>query len=131
MGILQLSRGFFLKNPRTESFPYLHFVDNFRAYVRFPTPHTHARPFELSGCEAFVVSGRSEDIGKYYAENEEMIFYDDIPDLIGKIRYYLSHDGEREKIADAGYGRTMREHTYENRFLDIFADVGLNYIRKK
>jgi len=42
-----------------------------------------------------------------------------------KIRYYLEHDEEREKIAMAGYQRTLGEHTYEKRFEQIFKTIGL------
>lgn len=105
--------------------PDFHLADNFRAYLHFPIPHTHARPFELAGCGAFVISGRSEDIGKYYSENKEMVFYDNVEDLARKIKYYLAHNKEREDIARAGYERTIGEHTYEKRFRDIFTKIGL------
>jgi spore maturation protein CgeB len=111
--------------------PDWHLADNFGAYLHFATPHTHARPFELAGCRAFVISGWSEDIGKFYKENEEMVFYKDTDDLIRKIKHYLPLQEEREKIAKAGYERTMKEHTYEKRFLDIFKELGLNYILNK
>jgi spore maturation protein CgeB len=115
----------FLKKSVNRIVPDFHFIDNLRAYLHFPILHTHARPFELAGCGAFTISGRSEDIGKYYEENKEMVFYDGVLDLTGKIKYYLAHDAEREKIAEAGYERTIREHTYEKRFREIFKIIGL------
>lgn len=116
----------FLKKSANRIIPDFHFIDNLRAYLHFPILHTHARPFELAGCGAFTISGRSEDIGKYYKENEEMVFYDNVADLAQKIKYYLAHDAEREKIAEAGYRRTMGEHTYEKRFRGIINAVGLH-----
>ncbi len=106
--------------------PDFHLIDNFRAYLHFSIAHTHARPFELAGCGAFVLSGRSEDIGNYYEENKEMAFYGDTPELIKKIKYYLAHDAEREAIAREGYGRTIKDHTYEKRFRGIFAKTGIS-----
>ncbi|TSC82472.1 MAG: hypothetical protein G01um101420_305 [Parcubacteria group bacterium Gr01-1014_20] len=105
--------------------PDFHIVDNLRAYLHYPIPHTHARPFELAGCRAFTISGYSEDIGSYYEENEEMVFYRSLGDLEEKIRYYLTHASEREKIAEAGYKRTLSEHTYEKRFQSLFKHLGL------
>lgn len=102
-----------------------HLFENFRSYLHFPILHTHARPFELAGCKAFVISGFSEDIPAAYRENEEMVFYYSVPDLIAKIQYYLSHEVERQRIAQAGYDRTLASHTYQKRFEDIFAKVGL------
>src|SRR3989338_5615360 len=113
----------FLKKSVNRVVPDFHFLDNFRAWRHFPIHHTHARPFELAGCGAFVISGRSEDIGKYYEENREMVFYDDVADLARKIKYYLAHDEEREAIARNAYRRTISEHTYEKRFNEIFSTV--------
>lgn len=107
-----------------------HLLDNLKAYLHFGIPHTHARPFELAGCRTFVISGLSEDIGKYYREGEEMVFYTSPKDLAEKVRYYLGHELEREKIADRAYRRTLSEHTYEKRFHDIFKAVGLSYEKK-
>ncbi len=115
----------FLKKSANKIVPDWHLADNFRAYLHFPILHTHARPFELAGCGAFAISGWSEDIGKFYKENEEMVFYRTVGELIEKVRYYMDHEEERQKIARAGYERTMREHTYEKRFEEIFAAVGI------
>lgn len=116
----------FLKKSANRLILDFHFWNNLQAYLHFPIIHTHARPFELAGCRAFSISGRSEDIGKYYEENKEMVFYNDVADLTSKIKYYLAHDVEREEIARAGYERTIREHTYQVRFLEIFKKIGLN-----
>lgn len=113
----------FFKKSVNKIVPDRHLADNFRAYLHFPTMHTHARPFELAGCGAFVISGWSEDIGKFYKENEEMVFYRNAGELIEKTKYYMNHNEERERIARAGYGRTMRDHTYEKRFEEIFKAV--------
>ena len=43
--------------------------------------------------------------------------------MIDKIKYYLEHNEERESIAQAGYERTIREHTYEKRFNNIFKRI--------
>jgi len=102
-----------------------HIVDNLRAWRHFPILHTHARPFELAGCGAFVISGWSEDIGAYYTADKEMVFYRTSDELAEKIKFYLAHDAEREAIAHAGYQRTIKEHTYEARFRKLFAELGL------
>ena len=47
-------------------------------------------------------------------------------DLVEKVRYYLKHEDERAAIAQAGYERTLREHTYVHRFRDIFGQMGLS-----
>jgi len=118
------SRIFFKKSIDRVKFDF-HLFENLQSYLHFPILHTHARPFELAGCRAFVISGFSEDIPAAYKENEEMVFYYSIGDLISKINYYLKNDVERNRIAQSGYERTVKEHTYEKRFEDIFIKTGL------
>ena len=84
-------------------------------------PQIKARPFELAGCRVFIISGYADDMENYYKENEEMVFYRSLADLIEKIKYFLNHNEERKKIARAGYERTIKEHVYEKRFREIFS----------
>ncbi|MBI2048886.1 MAG: glycosyltransferase [Candidatus Liptonbacteria bacterium] len=105
--------------------PSFDVISNFKSWVGMRVPQIKARPFELAGCGAFVISGRADDMGRYYKEGEEVVFYDDADDLIEKIKYYLKHDTERERIAKAAYERTLKEHTYEKRFEEIFKVTGV------
>ncbi len=105
--------------------PDFHLLDNFRALQHYPTLHIHARPFELSGCGAFVLSTYVPGIENYYTPDREMVFYKTPEELIEKARYYLDHSEEREKIARAGYERTRAEHTYEKRFAEVFERIGV------
>jgi spore maturation protein CgeB len=116
----------FMKRSITRLVPDFHLIDNLRAYLHFPIIHTHARPFELAGCGAFTISGWSEDIGNYYREDKEMVFYRSTEDLIAKTKQYLADDGAREAIAKSGFERTIKEHTYEERFKKIFSELHLN-----
>ncbi|MBI2623051.1 MAG: glycosyltransferase [Candidatus Liptonbacteria bacterium] len=115
----------FLKKSVNRIVPDFHILDNLRAWRHFSIPHIHARPFELAGCRAFVLSSYVEGIEAYYEPDKEMVFYRSVPECIEKIRYFLAHEGEREAIARAGYERTLRDHTWEKRFGDIFVRIGL------
>ena len=84
------------------------------------------RNFEIPGCGGFLVTSRIDGLDKYYADGKEIIIFEDKDDLIDKIKYYLSHEVEREFIARAGYERTLRDHTYEKRFNDLFERMGLD-----
>lgn len=114
----------FLKRSRNRLVPDFHLFDNIQAYMHFPTLHTHARPFELAGAGGFVISGYSKGIERYYEEDKEMVFYHSESDLAVKIKYYLGHSQEREAIREAGYARTLKDHTYDRRLRDIFQAMG-------
>lgn len=102
-----------------------HIRDNIRSWLDQRILQIKGRPFEIAACGGFCISGYADDFESYYKENEEMVFYRSPADLIEKIRYYLAHPEERERIAKAGYERTLREHTAEKRFNAMFRVMGL------
>ena len=83
------------------------------------------RNFEIPGCGGFILTNNTPHLEEYYDIGKEIVCFEDMEDLKEKINYFLNHDSEREKIALAGYERTLKEHTYEKRFNDI-----LKYIFK-
>ncbi|MBM3229792.1 glycosyltransferase [Candidatus Parvarchaeota archaeon] len=83
----------------------------------------NARLFEVTACGGFVLTPDNYDLPRYFEAGKEVVCYESPSDLVEKIRYYLSHEAEREKIAEAGYRRTLAEHSYEKRFEKIFAQI--------
>ena len=83
------------------------------------------RVFEVPGCRSLLLTDMADDLGSYYTPGEEIVVYDGADDLLEKIRYYIDRDEERERIAEAGYRRTLAEHTWRHRFDAIFERVGL------
>jgi len=83
------------------------------------------RNFEIPGSGGFLLTGRADDLECYYEIGKEIVCFDGVDDLIGKLRHYLAHEEERAAIARAGYERTLREHTYTHRFRDILRRAGV------
>jgi spore maturation protein CgeB len=83
------------------------------------------RLFEVPACNAFLMTDIAEEMEKYYDLDTEVCTFSDPADLVEQIRFYLANPGLRNQIADAGYQRTIREHTYEHRFNDVFSKAGL------
>ncbi len=83
------------------------------------------RNFEVPGCGAFLLTGHADNLEDYYADGAQIVCFDDTDDLIEKVRYYLSHEEERAAIAQAGYQRTLKEHTYAHRFTEVFRELEL------
>ncbi len=83
------------------------------------------RNFEVPGCGGMLLTGYADNLEDYYAIGKEVACFDSTADLIEKIRYYLQHENERAALADAGYQRTLRDHTYVQRFTEIFRQMGL------
>lgn len=83
------------------------------------------RNFEVPGCGGFMLTGRADNLEDYYEVGKEVVCFDDSNDLVDKVAYYLTHDKERMAVAQAGYQRTLRQHTYVHRFSEIFQRLGL------
>lgn len=87
-----------------------------------------ARHFEINGCGGFQLSYYVAGLEKLYLIGEEIAIYGAPEDLIEKIRYYLQNEDIRESIAGAGYKRTLSEHTFSNRFTELFDSMGLKSV---
>ncbi len=74
-----------------------------------------ARNFEVPGAGGFLLTQHVAGIEHFYMPGEEIATYDTEADLLAKIRHFLDHPAERDRIALAGYRRTRAEHTYERR----------------
>jgi hypothetical protein len=78
-----------------------------------------ARNFEVPGCGGFLLTETLESLENFYTPGREVVIYEGIDDLAGKIRYYLDHPAERDAIALAGHRRTASAHTYDARFREL------------
>lgn len=89
------------------------------------TEQIKARNFEIPGCGGFLLTGRAENLEDYYEIGKAVVCFDEVDDLIEKVRYYLDCEVERAAIAEAGYVQTLQEHTYLTRFYGIFQQIGI------
>lgn len=85
-----------------------------------------ARQFEINGCGAFQLSYYVEGLEKCYEIGAEIAIYADPDDLVTKVQQYLADDDLRKTISQAGYQRTLRDHTFSQRFETAFKRMGLD-----
>ncbi len=78
-----------------------------------------ARIFEVPGAGGFLLTENAGHLDDFYIPGKEIAVFDGIDDLTGKIRHFLAHPGERDRLAGAGHARTRAEHTYDRRFKDL------------
>lgn len=84
-----------------------------------------ARIFEVNACGSFQLSYFVEGLAQCYDIDEEIGVYSDADDLVEKVKFYLAHAKLRESIAAAGFERSLRDHTFTNRFNNVFQRMGL------
>jgi len=88
------------------------------------------RNFEVPGCRGLLFTTPADNLEEYYEPDKEVVIASSLEELIDKSRYYLSHERQREEIAQRGYDRTLAEHTWTHRLLDIFQHIGFSAVAK-
>ena len=73
------------------------------------------RTFETLGCNTFLLTNETPGLDELFTIGENIITFKSEGDLIEKIKYYLTHDVEREEITRKGYKHVKSNHTYDKR----------------
>jgi spore maturation protein CgeB len=78
-----------------------------------------ARTFEVPGAGGFLLTEYAPRLEEFYTAGKEIEVFHGTEELVEKIKHYLVHPEERDRIAWAGFERTRREHTYEIRMKEV------------
>jgi hypothetical protein len=87
--------------------------------------HLRLRDFEAPMSGALYLTEDQPELAECFEPSREVLTYTDRNDLLDKARYYLAHPEESERIRRAALERARREHTWQHRFRDLFAALGL------
>ncbi len=82
------------------------------------------RHFEIPACGAMQLSYYVDGLEKVFEFGEEIVLYQSPEELADKIDRYLSDPEELERVAKNGLARVRRDHTYSQRFLEVFQSLG-------
>ena len=103
------------------------YIPRIALLVKKRRPQIKARVFEVIGCGGLLLTAYVEELEKYYSIDKEIVIFNDTKEMMNKLEYLHNelNEKERRNIARAGYLKTLKEHTYEKRFNDIFKEMGL------
>jgi len=91
--------------------------------------HTQ-RTFEIPACGGLQFAPRNEEIQSLFEEGKEIVCFSTPDELREKLDYYLAHETERKKIAQAGYRRCVEgKNTYLDRMQQMLQIVMPEYRR--
>ncbi len=77
------------------------------------------RIFDILGCGGFLMTNYQQELSELFTVGEDMECYSSLEELIEKCDFYLKHENERRKIAESGYEKVRKYHTYTNRIVSI------------
>ncbi len=82
------------------------------------------RHFDTKAAGAFLLTEKRECNSLYFitdGPNQELVEYESLSHCKELIDYYLTHEEERERIAENGIDKILRNHTYDNRIEEMLA----------
>lgn len=71
------------------------------------------RCLDIMACRGFLLSNYQEELAEYFEDGVELVLWHDFADLQNKIVYYLEHEEERERIAEAGYRKVKEIFSFD------------------
>jgi glycosyltransferase involved in cell wall biosynthesis len=79
------------------------------------TDDINMRNFEAMATGSFLLTNWIPTIEELFEDGKHLVLYRSLDEMVDKAKYYLAHDEERERIAQAGYEEVMKNHTIQNR----------------
>ncbi len=81
------------------------------------------RVFDVPATGAFLVTDYSPELEDYYRIGEDIVCFRTVEELRQKLRHYLTHDDERERIAANGHRRALTLPTVTDRVRALIGHV--------
>ena len=72
-----------------------------------PEKHT-TRTFEIPACGTALLTEKNDEIMTFFCD-DEVIYYNDVADMIEKIKYYSAHRDELQKLTERGRARVIAD----------------------
>lgn len=81
------------------------------------------KTFEIPAAGGFQISDNQPELKNIFEPGEEVETYETENELLDKIRFYLSNENKRKKIALAGHQRVLKDHTLNQRIKTILETI--------
>lgn len=85
---------------------------------------TTSRTFNIPAAGGFMLHERTDELLQFFEEGKEIACFEDANELADKVKYYIEHPEERERIRLAGHRRCITEYSVDRRaqrILDWYA----------
>ena len=83
------------------------------------------RCMDIMASGGFLLTNYQEDLLRHFTPDEDFVYYEDQNDLLAKIDYYLSHDKERNEIAENGHRKVKENYSFDIILRNILNESGI------
>jgi len=83
------------------------------------------RVWDVLGAGGFLLTNFQAEIPQYFENGKDLVCFESISDMSRKADYYLIHEDERMQIAQNGYEKVKKYHSYESRLKQMISDIQL------
>lgn len=83
----------------------------------------NCRFFEVLGSGGFLLCDHKPTLEDLAIPDKEVVTFKTVHEAAEKVDFYLEHADQRIAIAEAGYQRAIRDHTYEKRIEFILSTI--------
>lgn len=70
-----------------------------------PEKHT-TRTFEIPACKTALITEYNDEIASFY-DDKEVIYYNNLDEMVDKVKFYLNHKSELEQLIENGYNKVI------------------------
>lgn len=72
------------------------------------------KTFEIPACGGMMITNRSHEQLLFFKEGKDAVFFDGQEEALDKVRFYIAHEAERERIRQSGL-KAVAPHSYASR----------------
>ena len=80
---------------------------------------SNMRLFEATGVGTCLLTDWKENLSELFEIDREVVTYKSVDECIEKAKWLLEHPQEREQIAKVGQARTLKDHTFAQRAVEL------------
>ncbi|HBQ61626.1 MAG TPA: hypothetical protein DD671_18965 [Balneolaceae bacterium] len=81
------------------------------------------RTVETTACNVPLITNVTPGLEKMYNFDSDIMIYRSLKEMIGVCQWLTSDHAARQQIAQNGYKRTLRDHTYKNRCQQVYEHI--------